>query len=432
MKFKKLFQRKSELPTALQIKSQKWTDSNYVGFLENVASSKPATYTFVDGTLAALCSPVERLSCRIHRYAAINLLMKLGLNRPPSKLYMDSMDVEKAISTGYLEDIDDDKAATLLQIAPIELFNLVLSGFQPNLPTLNALLEWLVDQRLYTDAKRLWGYHHEKISDYTLERLFVLAGDHQDLDFQAELTRHYASPDLASAALNSMDPDSIAIALTSEVPITLQSSSTAARTLADQLQHSLELAAQRPSQQFMNLILYGVFLQYTSRLTFSIYRHLLTLGLTPTSQTVEILCNAALRLGNSKTLAYEIWRDHAHLANRKIVETLLRCQLVRGQGSRTSLYFLWEMKNHKIYLRHHIHTLLLEWFGDDSEYTKIAGNLVALDKYSHWNPDLAKEEAKTFAPQQERNRLAYTEPTPVSELDELLAFEERRRTQTST
>lgn len=195
---------------------------------------------------------------------------------------------------------------------------------------------------------------------------------------------------------------------------------------------------QKPSISPMigNLVLLGLYRKQTSQTVFHVFRFLVTQRkFVPNATTAQILANSAYRLGNSKLLMYEIWREmvleNRLTLDRKFYETAVMCQLV-GSRFDSVQFFLAEMSRRQVPIRAHIQQLIynkLERQGNTSLMMEIlTPNLKARHtQFSH-------EEAASESPMSQQARAnaqlfidgKSPEEEPLAVLSGMLDFDSRR------
>lgn len=435
-----LFRRSTELPTALSLKAQNWTPSNYAELLEEIRA-KSGKYTLHEDTVTALSGPLSTVTDPLIRYSCSNSLSKLNSKfrrRSLGESFLRGFNVEQAVNCFCAEDFDKtDLTRRLINLGG----DMIVHNLAKELP---AALQMLLFQRALTDdnykfAVNLWKNRNNTgltLSKSQQDQFLQLAGAHQDLAIFSDIAETYfdeVTPLSARAALNCAIPYGIERTLDALVEmktyLRLVDTVHAADVLAP---NALQLLKDNLHENFIyEVLLLGLYRQNKSLTVLHTFHYLVsTEKMRLSHDALQIAANAAYRLGNSKLLSARIWRDAVKVGlSRKLCETLLACQFV-GTGYRSSFFFLAEMRRHGIYLRSHIQRTILSKFERlaDASFAEVFADFSKLDNIREFDDDLAMNESRPLSNQAKANALVYEQgknpdEDPLKVLASMLEFD---------
>lgn len=437
---KGLFRRSTELPTALALKGQGWTPVGYAELLEKILA-KGAKYNLHADTVTALAGPLASISDPIIRYSCLRTLLRLNPNFKQSsisKSYLRSLNPEQAINYLCVDDFRDfDLCRRLVEMGGGDLVYKSAEDLAPALQLI--LFQRALTEEDFSSATRLWNQRSKNglaLSEAQQDRFLHLAGSHQNTSVLREIVEAYydkMTPRLARATLNCALPYGYKAALCAleELSGFLRLADTvhASDLLAS---NALQVLNSYKYQSFVyEVLLLGVYRRNTSLTVMHLFRYLVSTGrMRLSSDVLQIVANAAYRLGNSKLLSARIWQDACKVGpTRKLCETLLACQFV-GSGYRSSFFFLAEMRRRDIYLRRHIQRTMFSKFENlgDTKLVEIFADFKKLDNIKMFDDDLAKKESRPRDVQANANASVYEngkdpEEDPLDVLERMIEFD---------
>jgi len=301
-----------------------------------------------------------------------------------------------------------------------------------------------VSREDYSQACKIWqkrtAFFNIPLNAAILSQFVQLIGRHQDAHTMKSVFQGLnfdlspASP-LLAAALNCIPsvPKLVQHLVEYKDYVEVSDFQHVSDTLAQNVQELTRLEVPI-STALGNVILLGLYRNFTSHLVFHFYRCFLAPAeFTPDATTAQILANAAYRLGNSKLLSYQIFSEFQHLElPRKFFETMLMCQLV-GTGATTAKFVLGEMIRRKISVRRHIQKIIFNKFSQGTD--NIMDLALPGFQSGHTTFDVEAALKESGTPTQQSQARANTdmymygkEPDvdPREVLDGMLDFEKRR------